>query len=141
MLSKFNRNLARRWDPFSDFFRDNLFEEDPFQTHFTPAANVRTLDKSYEISLAVPGYSKNDIHIEVENNVLNISAEEVKESEITEEFTRREFYKSAFHRSFSLPEDVDEDKIKASMKDGVLTITIGRHDNDPKVKSRNIDID
>lgn len=139
-LRKFNQNIRNRQNPFSDFFKDNFFDEDPFQTHFTPAANIRTLDRNYEISLAVPGYSKDDIQIKVENNVLTISAEEVKESEMTEEFTRREFYKSSFQRSFSLPEDVDEEKINAKLNDGMLTLTVGRHDRDPKVRSRKIEI-
>lgn len=138
-IRKFDRNMGSR-NPFSGFFRDSLFDNPMEENQFLPATNVKTLEDSYHIDLALPGYRKEHVHISVEDNVLTISAEEVKESEITEDYTRREFYQSSFSRSFSLPDDVNEDKIKAHFEDGILKIRIGRHDHDPKQRSRKIDI-
>lgn len=139
-LRKFDRNI-RRSQPFSGFFKDNFFTDSLLgESDFLPAANIRTLDNQYEVHLALPGYKKDSISISVDNNELTISAEEVKESEVTEGFSRREFYQSSFERSFGLPQDVDEDKISAEFKDGVLVITIGKHDHDPKVRQRKIEI-
>lgn len=70
---------------------------------------------------------KEDFNIDLERNVLTISAEdkvENEEKELDGRYTRREFSYTAFTRSFTLPEIVMEEKISAHYKDGVLGITI-----------------
>ncbi len=139
-IRKFDRDLGSS-NRFSGFFKDNFFTDSLLrESDYMPAANIQTLENKYEIHLALPGYKKESIQISVDQNVLTIEAEEIQKSEVTENFTRREFYQSSFERTFSLPEDVDEDKIEAQLKDGVLIISIGRHDNDPKVRQRKIEI-
>ena len=90
-----------------------------------PAVNIKENDEDYELELAVPGMKKEDFNVEVDDNVLTISAEVNSENSISEEnYTRKEFSYSSFKRSFSLPETIDEDKIKASYIDGVLKFTL-----------------
>lgn len=84
---------------------------------------VKQTEKQYEISVAMPGISKENIDVYVENNILHIKSEE------TNEFTT-----SSFHKSWSLPHNVNEEDIKASYKDGILYATI------PKIKSEKIQI-
>lgn len=139
-LRKFDRSIGRN-NPYKGFFKENFFEDSLMgESDFLPAANIRNLDDKYEIHLALPGYKKESIELSVDDNTLTVEAEEVKESEVTEGYTRKEFFQSSFERSFSLPQDVDEDKISAKFTDGVLIVSIGRHDHDPKVRRRKIDI-
>jgi HSP20 family protein len=86
-----------------------------------PAVTIRENEKDYELELAVPGMKKEDFNVEVDNNVLTISAEVNSENAFEEDnFTRKEFSYSSFKRAFTLPETIDEDQIKSSYEDGVL---------------------
>src|SRR6476661_349482 len=77
-----------------------------------PAVNVTENDKSYNISVAAPGLQKNDFKIEVDGNMLTISAEtEERKEEKDKRITRQEYNFSSFARSFTLPEDVNRDAI------------------------------
>ncbi|WP_417610031.1 Hsp20/alpha crystallin family protein [Owenweeksia hongkongensis] len=139
-LRQFDEDLRNR-NSFSGYFKDNFFTDSLMRrSDYRPAANVQSLDDRYEIQLALPGYKRESINLSVDQNILTIEAEEIRRNEINENYTRREFYQSSFQRSFSLPDDVNEDKIEATFKDGVLIISIGRHDHDPKVRQRKIEI-
>ncbi|HMB63507.1 MAG TPA: Hsp20/alpha crystallin family protein [Eudoraea sp.] len=94
-----------------------------------PAVNIKENERDYELELAVPGMNKNDFNVEVDNHVMTISAEARSEDNVTEEnYTRREFSYSSFKRSFTLPETINEDKITASYKDGVLKFTLPKRE-------------
>ena len=90
-----------------------------------PAVNIKDNEKNYELELAVPGRKKEDFNIEVDVNVLTVSSEIKTENEISEKnYTRREFASASFKRAFTLPETIDEEKIKASYEDGILKFTL-----------------
>ena len=73
-----------------------------------PATNILNNEDDFVIELAVPGMNKSDFKIDVDNDVLTISSEEITESEKVEaNYTQREFYHKSFKRSFSLPEITD----------------------------------
>lgn len=92
---------------------------------FFPAVNTREADDAYYIEVDLPGVRKEDINIDVKDNLLTISGERVIEEERKEDdFYRIESQYGTFERSFSLPEDVDAEKIEAEAKDGVLTVKI-----------------
>ncbi len=125
MLARINRNyVPAYWD---DFFNDRVFNNINHapRKNTSPAVNIIEADNEFKIEVAVPGLSKNDFNIEIEDDVLTISSveNEKKEEEIPN-YTRREFNLSSFQRSFQLPETVDQDQIQASHKEGVLTITL-----------------
>lgn len=105
-----------------------------------PSANIIDSEKDFSIELAVPGMSKEDFNINLENEILSISVEK-KETEDKEDknFTRREFRYDGFSRSFNLPEIVNQEKIKADYKNGVLNIVLPKGD-EAKIKGRNIKI-
>ena len=91
----------------------------------TPAVNIKDNEKSFELDLIVPGRKKEDFNIEVDNELLTISAELKDEKEVKEEnYTRREFRFSSFKRAFTLPESINVDDIKAEYVDGVLKIEL-----------------
>ena len=91
----------------------------------TPAVNVVETGEDFRIEVAAPGLEKKDFNIDLDGRMLTISSEkEFNKEEKEERFMRREFGYTRFSRSFSLPELVDVDKIKASHKNGILTISI-----------------
>jgi HSP20 family protein len=113
----------------SDFFdNDRFFDADWMKRiQVVPAVNVKELEKSYEIEMAVPGMKKKDFNINIENGVLTIFTEKKEEKEEKEDtYTRKEFNYSSFTRSFNLPENINPDKVEARYEDGMLRITIDK---------------
>lgn len=112
----------------SDFFdNDRFFDSDTMKRQSMPSVNVKESDKGFEIEMAAPGLAKNDFKITVDNGVLTISSEKEEEKEEKEkDYTRREFSYNAFSRSFTLPENVNEDDIKAMYQDGILKLNIAK---------------
>jgi len=117
----------------SDFFNEDFFPGYNRPSNSLPAVNIREDEKSFFLELAVPGMNKNDLKIEVKDDVLTISAEQKEEKQDdTEGYKRREFSYSSFCRSFYLPEDVNGEKIGASYRDGILNVEIPRLEEDKK---------
>lgn len=116
---------------FDDFFKpwNEIFDESRWMNKMmtVPAVNIKQETENYLVSLAVPGLKKEDLHIDMEGNMLTISSEkEEKFEEKEDQFTRKEYNYSSFSRSFTLPEDVKLDMIDARYEDGVLTIKLPR---------------
>lgn len=100
-----------------------------------PAVNVKENDDSFEIEVAAPGYQKQDFKVDILNGMLTISAEnQNQQEEEYENYTRREFSYSSFTRSFTLPEMVKEEDIKAKYENGVLHLTLQKSENFPSQK-------
>lgn len=90
-----------------------------------PAANVKETETAFVLALAVPGLKKEDLKVNVENNILSIAYKpEAKTDETTEKFTRHEFGVNAFERTFRLPKTVNADQITAAYTDGILTVEL-----------------
>jgi HSP20 family protein len=108
--------------------------------HNRPAANIIDNEKDFIIELAVPGMKKDQFKINLEDDILTISVER-KEEDAKEEknYTRREFRYDAFCRSFSMPEIVDQDNIKADYANGVLSVVLPKSE-EVKVKGKEIKI-
>lgn len=105
-----------------------------------PSVNIVEREKDFHLRLLAPGHGKEDLKLNVENEVLTISAERKKEElKENERWTRREFSHSAFTRSFRLPEHVDADGISAEFVDGVLHVSIPKTGT-AKPRSREISI-
>jgi HSP20 family protein len=107
-----------------------------------PSVNLKETDTKLEIELAAPGLKKEDFKIEVDNNMLVISAEkeEKKESSKKDDYVRKEFNYQSFYRSFNLPDYADENKIEATYKDGILDVTIAKKPGDRKKSLKSIAI-
>lgn len=119
---------------FPSIFSD-LFDTDRFfaglsgrdTDSWLPAVNIRENEKGYEIDLAVPGLNKEDIKMEIEDHTLIVSAEkEKKKEEEKKDYLRREYKYDAFSRSFSLPDNADEDNIESSYRDGILKVVVAK---------------
>ena len=128
---------------------DEVFNNDlpsMFSSNFNqglslPKVNIQELDDSYLVHMAVPGMNKSDFTIEVDNQVLSISTE-LNNEQVEEEsnYTRREFGYASFKRSFTLPESVNDDNIKATYKEGILEIELPKREEAKRKPSRKIKI-
>lgn len=120
----------------NEIFKPDWFGGMENLNNSVPAVNIKENEKDFELELAVPGRKKEDFNIEVDNNVLSVSSELKTEGEVAEDnYTRREFGFSSFKRAFTLPETIDEDKIKADYVDGILKFTLPkRKESLPKPK-------
>ncbi len=99
-----------------------------------PAVNIVENKDDYKVSLAVPGMKKDDFNIDVEGNMLTISCEKEENKEEKEEkFNRREYSYSSFSRSFTLPEEVNREKIDAKYEDGVLKLMLPKREEAKKL--------
>jgi len=136
------RTLAKRAERIPFFFED--FFNKPLLNFFdggllpatmnVPAVNITERKDDYLVSMAAPGLKKEDFKIDVEGNMLTISSEKEEEKEEKEEkYTRQEYSYSSFERSFTLPDEVNKDKIDAHYQDGVLKLILPKKEEAKKV--------
>ena len=121
---------------FTDMFNSpsllgrDLFDFDfsilPTRLGFTvPTANIKETPKEYKLEIAAPGLDRDDFSIEINNHTLTVSAEnELEKNDEEEGYSKREYSFNSFCRTFSLPENINEEKIEAKYDKGVLKITI-----------------
>jgi HSP20 family protein len=133
------------WRPFGDFepwpslvgegflarrfprLLDELFREWPATRarELVPAMDVTENEQRYTLTVELPGSTKDDVHVELQEGMLTIHGEKKSEREEKKEHRRYvERCYGSFSRSFRLPPDADAEHLDASFKDGVLTITI-----------------
>ena len=92
---------------------------------FYPKTDLAETDQAYEIQLAVPGMKKEDFKLEINKNHLTISGErKFNDEKKAKNFHTVETYYGSFSRSFSLPENVEVDKIKAAYNNGILEVVL-----------------
>lgn len=110
---------------FDRFFNDTMARSGGSAYSFVPRVDIIEEDKAFEVHVAVPGMSKDDFKIDLNDNYLTISGERKFNREKKEDnFYSMETQYGTFSRSFSLPENVDASKISAKYVNGILEITI-----------------
>jgi HSP20 family protein len=128
---------------FEDFYKpwNEWFDNAGFfgRVMNLPAVNIVEQKNEYLVSLAAPGLKKDDFKIDVNGNMLTISSEkEESKEEKDKKFTRKEYSYSSFSRSFTLPEEINQEKIEAKYEDGVLKISLPRRDEVKKTSAKQI---
>jgi HSP20 family protein len=128
--------MLSRWDPFTELSRlqDEMFrafgQEDRNGAQsqalaFRPAVDIVEGKDAIWLKAELPGVKNEDVHIEIEKNVLTLRGERKNETKVEKDnFFRYERRFGQFARSFVLPENVDGNAIDAEMKDGVLTVKL-----------------
>ncbi len=128
-------NLHFAFRPFLPSLVNEVFERQSNETELTykPAANVREDEKNYTIELALPGFTKDEISISFEEEVLTVTAGRQPKEEVKgPKYTWNEFgYKSKYERSFQLPETVDADQINAKFENGILNVILPKKEVQP----------
>jgi len=131
---------------FRPFYMPNFFDDDflPVLTNRTssmPAVNIKEDEKNFFLDLAIPGMDKKDLKIDINEDVLTISSESNNEtSEERDGYKKKEFNYSSFCRSFYIPDNVNRDKIEANYKDGILTVSLPKMEEEKKNLSRQVTI-
>jgi HSP20 family protein len=121
--------------PWNEWFDGGLLN----RTMNVPSVNITEQKDEYQVSLAAPGLKKDDFHIDVDGNMLTISSEkEENKEEKDKKFTRKEYSYSSFSRSFTLPDEINKEKIDAKYEDGVLKISLPRKEGTNKPTAKHI---
>ncbi|MEK6589825.1 MAG: Hsp20/alpha crystallin family protein [Nitrospinota bacterium] len=143
-----------RWEPFKDLLSiqermNRLFEDNFFRTRglgeeltkgtWTPAVDIYETQQDIVLKAELPGLDQKDISVEVRDNTLTLKGEKKFEKEVKEEnYHRVERSYGTFQRMFTLPDIVQQDKVTAKFKDGVLEIILPKEE---KTKPKLIKVD
>jgi HSP20 family protein len=142
-----------RWDPFRDLgilqermnrvFEDAAVrgwknDEPSATTSWSPAVDIYETDSEIMVQAELPGIDRKDIALQLENNVLTLRGDRRFEKETNQEnYHRIERSYGGFSRAFTIPTIVDEDKIRADYRDGILKIALPKKE---QVKAKQIKI-
>jgi HSP20 family protein len=145
-LLQFHQEIDRLFDDaFRNFGFPSLragrnFPSLPLTDWLKPTLDLAATEKEYTISVELPGVEANEVQLELVENTLKVRGEKKQEKEEREkDFYRMERSYGAFQRVLSLPEDADQENIRAIFKNGVMTITLPRKAL-PKSEIRQIEV-
>ncbi len=131
---------------FDRFFDNELFDwssRNYSNTNTTlPSVNIKESNVDFEVEVAAPGFTKDDVKIELNHDLLTISSEKeiANETKEGQQFSLREFSYQSFSRSFTLPNTADSDKIEAKYENGILRIIIPKKEEARPKPARQISI-
>ncbi len=125
-LSDLHREVDRVFENFwSGFGMPSLLRENGGDLAMDVRVDTSEDDKAYHVTAELPGMSEKDVEVTFADNMLTISGEKKEEKEVKEkDYHRRERSFGSFRRSITLPVEIDEAKIAATFKDGVMTIEL-----------------
>ncbi len=141
-----------RWDPFRDLVglqeRMNRMFDESYRAGrgddwalggaWAPAVDIYEHDGNIVVKAELPGVDPKDVDVRVENNTLTLRGERKVDNEVKQEsYHRVERAYGTFTRSFTLPSVLDQEQIKAEFKDGVLKVTLPKHE---RAKPKQINI-
>ena len=144
-----------RWDPFREMSslqermnrllfdyrtRTPFGEEEMAQGAWIPAVDIYETTDSIVLNVELPGVTKEDISLEVKDSTLTIRGEKKLEKDVSEEnFHRMERTYGSFTRAFTLPSTVQQDKVKAKFRDGILEVRLPKAE-EAKPKQIKVDV-
>lgn len=128
---------TQNWLPtmFNEFFNNDWM---PRAETTTPSVNVLEDENEYKVEFAAPGMSKDDCKVQVnDNNTMVVSVEKSTKNEDKEgkRYLRRDFSYSSYKQTFTLPDNIDKNAIKAGVDNGVLTVSLPKLNEEQKKES------
>lgn len=137
-----NKNLMKANEVRMPFLMDDFFT--PWdgwldkglmgRINTVPAVNISETKDEFKVALAAPGMKKDDFSIDMEGNMLTISCEkEDNKEEKDHRFNRKEYSYSSFSRSFTLPDEINKEKIEARYEEGVLKLVLPKKEEAKKL--------
>ncbi len=129
------------FDLWEELFKDPFFSPRESKVMRT---DIKENKHDYSIIMDLPGYEKEDIKVDIDNGYLNVSASMNKSNDEEEKgkFVRRERYFGECSRSFYVGDEVSDKDIKASFKNGILTLTVPKVEETKEIPEKKyIDID
>lgn len=147
-------NALTRWDPFRELEEMHrrlslLVDDESFARHrkgkesmtvaeWAPTVDIVEDETHYVIKAELPEVKREDVHVRVENGVLTITGErKAEKEEKNKKYHRIERSYGSFARSFTLPGNVEAEKVSAVYKDGVLTVTVAKSE---KAQPKHIEV-
>ena len=119
-----------RWDPFRELeeFHDRfarIWESGPGDAlnRWVPLADLEETDDAYVVELDLPGLARDDVDVQLDDRILTVSGE-IREKKRTGILHRRTRKVGRFHYTVTLPGELDDEHVAASLRDGVLTVRI-----------------
>jgi len=132
-----NRAVSPFFNDVFDSILNDSFLSDKLSSR-VPAVNIAETEGEFQIELAAPGLKKEDFKINLDKNVLSVSAEKKTENvEEGKKFSKREYNYNSFTRSFTLPETADQTNIAAEYTDGILKLNVAKKE-EAKLQAREI---
>ena len=126
------------FDLFDDFFKDDFF---PKRDHMLMKTDIKELDNSYEIEMDLPGYSKENIDIELKDGYLIVSAQSKKEVDDKKgKYVHQERFYGHASRSFYVGDDIKKDDINAEFKNGILSLNVPKKEEEERKEATKIEI-
>ena len=120
-----------------DFFRDDFFTRKDKMSFQLMKTDIQEDENKYLLEVDLPGYNKEDIKIDVTDGYLTINAKITKEdNDEDKNYVRRERFTGEATRSFYVGEDIKEDEIKASFKNGILTLEVPKVNPEEKLPEK-----
>ncbi|MEK6477933.1 Hsp20/alpha crystallin family protein [Catalinimonas sp. 4WD22] len=123
-------------EPARIFDNERFLSRDPFDDlwmtrHETPATNIKENEEAYDLEIALPGFTKDEISIEVNDELLNVTAEKTKDKakDFRPNYIRREYNTKSLYRGFSLPRYINREDIEAYFEHGILRIRLPHDKN------------
>ncbi|MFC1657742.1 Hsp20/alpha crystallin family protein [Candidatus Moduliflexota bacterium] len=124
---------------FRDIVPRRFHEETPLAGSWEPAVDVYETEKNFVLKAELPEVKEEDVHVNVEGNILTLTGERNREEEIKEDhYHRTERFYGSFTRTFAIPDTVNRDGIKATFKGGVMKLTLPKRE---EVKPKEIKIE
>jgi HSP20 family protein len=151
-MGRFAMTALMRWVPFRELEEvsdrlNRMFPRPATRTNgketmivadWTPTVDISETDGEYQIKAEIPDVKKEDVKVTLEDGVLTIQGERKQEKEEKgKKYHRVERSYGSFVRSFSLPDVIDEEKVKAEFKDGVLSLHLPKSE---KAKPKAIEV-
>ena len=132
-LIKWTPRPRRMFDEMNDMmtsvFNNDWNTSSDMKSSWSPAVDVKETKESYLITADIPGLTKKDINVNLADGVLSISGDRVQDQDTdSDRYHYRERTSGTFARSFHLPESVNEKKIEAHFKDGILNIELPKQE-------------
>lgn len=119
----------------------NEFNNSEMKDCYRPAVNIKEHDDAFEMSFMVPGMKKEDFKINLEDEILTVSAEvETEKEEKKKGYSRKEFAFGSFKRRFSVPDSIEAEKISAAYNNGILEVTLPKKEEAKPQPARMIDV-
>jgi HSP20 family protein len=125
---------------FNDVLTNSVGEMEKNLVKSQPAVNVIEGKEDFRLEIAAPGLKKSDFNINVEKDVLTISAKVENEKVEGVKYSRKEFDYNEFNRTFHLPKTIDTTKIEAKFEDGILYLTLAKKEEAKELPARKIEI-
>ena len=122
-VATLHNSLNRYFD--GDFFPSHWHDDKVRVSTWHPVVDVYEEEGSYVVKAELPGMDRKDIEVDIKDGVLALTGQRSSENEVKEgKYFRKERAYGKFYRAFNLPDNLNEDEIKAEFKDGLLTITL-----------------